>query len=165
MLYNHDDLNPTVHIQMQIQIWKQVNTIQVDSVVSGTNGLLTSCLWFFDTRREIRFLKVFRNHTPPPTFSTSHGVLDLNSSLPVEILKTQLLDSMAESPTTSSMVKIQLSNDCLHGPMSTFNWRFFKILKFSGPSLPGMTSSTLQSFFLSGVYYDNGDCHILCAWV
>ena len=33
---------------------------------------------------------------------------------------------------------------CLHGPMSTFNWPLFKILKFSGPSLPAMTSSTLQ---------------------
>ena len=34
--------------------------------------------------------------------------------------------------------------------------------KFSGPWLPGMTSFTLQSYFLSGVYYDNCDCHILC---
>ena len=30
------------------------------------------------------------------------------------------------------------------------NWRLFKILRFSGPSLLGMTSSTLQSHFLSG---------------
>ena len=30
------------------------------------------------------------------------------------------------------------------------NWLFFQILKFSGPSLPGMTSSTLESYFLSG---------------
>ena len=45
---------------------------------------------------------------------------------------------------------------CLHGPVSTLNRLFFKILKFSGPSLPGMTSSTLQPYFLSGVYYDNG---------
>ena len=34
------------------------------------------------------------------------------------------------------------------------NYCLFKILKFSGPSLLGMTSSTLQSHFLSGVYYD-----------
>ena len=34
------------------------------------------------------------------------------------------------------------------------NWRHFKILKFSGPSLLGMMSSTLQLHFLSGVYYD-----------
>ena len=42
------------------------------------------------------------------------------------------------------------STICLHGPMSTFNWLFFQIIRFSGPSLPGMTSSTLQSLFLSG---------------
>ena len=40
---------------------------------------------------------------------------------------------------------------------------FFKIFKFSGPSLPIMTSFTLQPHFLSGIYYDNCDCHILCA--
>ena len=39
---------------------------------------------------------------------------------------------------------------CLHGPISTLNWLFFKILKFSGPSNLGMTSSTLQLHFLSG---------------
>ena len=34
---------------------------------------------------------------------------------------------------------------------------------FQNPQiLPGMTSSTLHPHFLSGVYYDNGDCHILC---
>ena len=40
---------------------------------------------------------------------------------------------------------------------------FFKIFKFLGPSLPGMTSFKLQPHFLSGVYYHNSDCHILCA--
>ena len=40
---------------------------------------------------------------------------------------------------------------CLHGPMSTPTDLFFKILKFSGPSLPGMTTSTLQPLFLSEV--------------
>ena len=51
------------------------------------------------------------------------------------------------------------------GPKSTPNWLFFKIFKFLGPSLPGMTSFTLQPHFLSEVYYDNCDCHILCAQV
>ena len=43
-------------------------------------------LQFFDTRREKKFLKVFRNPTmltPPTTFSTSRGVLNLNSSSPI----------------------------------------------------------------------------------
>ena len=52
---------------------------------------------------------------------------------------------------------LQNLNTCLNGrrftalsPWSNLNWLFFKILKFSGTSLPGMTSSTLQSHFLSG---------------
>ena len=34
-------------------------------------------------------------------------------------------------------------------PWSNLNWPFFKVLKFSGSSLLGMTSSTYQSHFLS----------------
>ena len=34
--------------------------------------------------------------------------------------------------------------------MSIPDWLIFKILKFSEPSLPGMTSSTLQPHFLFG---------------
>ena len=66
-------------------------------------------------------------------------------SIPAEIRKTQIFDSMAESPTLNG----RNLTVCLQGPMSTFNWLFLKILKFSGPSLPGMTSSTLQPLFLS----------------
>ena len=64
----------------------------------------------------------------------------------------QLFAPMADNPTV-----------CLHDPKSTPKWLLFQIFKFSGPSLPGMTSFTLQPFFLSGVYYDNFDCYILCA--
>ena len=61
--------------------------------------------------------------------------------------------------------------NCLNGrqPNCLSTWPkvnsqlFFKIFKFLGPSLPGMTSFTLQPHFLSGVYYDNCDCHIFCA--
>ena len=69
---------------------------------SGSNSFINYCFRFFDTRRETQFLKVFRNHTmltQPPTFGTSRGFLDLNSFLPVEIRKTQLFDSMANTPT------------------------------------------------------------------
>ena len=58
---------------------------------SRTNGLLITWLRFFDTRGEKQFLKVFRNHNmliTPPTFGTSRGVLDLNSSSLVETRKT-----------------------------------------------------------------------------
>ena len=63
-----------------------------------------------------------------------------------------------------SATEAENSTACFHGPMSTPNWLFFKILKFSWPSLLGMTSSTLQPHILSGVYYDNSDCHILFTW-
>ena len=85
---------------------------QAVSVVSSTNSFINFWLRFFDTRRETQFLKVFCNHTmltSPPTFGTSCGVYDLNSSLPVEIRKTQLFDSMAESPTLASMADTQPS--------------------------------------------------------
>ena len=117
----------------------------------GANGYNNFWVQFIDTNRETQFLKVFHNHTmqtPPPTFDTSRGAQDLNSSLPVEIRKTQLFDSIAESPTLASMA--ENSTVCLHGPMSTFNWLFFKILKFSGSSIPGMTSSTHQAHFCLG---------------
>ena len=87
--------------------------IQADTVVPERTRLLTSD---FNTRRETQFLKVFRNHTmltPPPTFGPSRGVLYLNSSQPAEIRKTQLFDSIAESPTTR-----------LNGPISTPNFLF-----------------------------------------
>ena len=45
---------------------------------------------------------------------------------------------------------------------SDFNWCDFLKSSNLRPSLLGMTSSTLQPHFLSGIYHDNSDCHILC---
>ena len=53
--------------------------------------------------------------TPHRTFGTSRGVYDLNLSLPEELRKTQLLDSMGESPTT-----------WLYGPTSTSQQTLFQ---------------------------------------
>ena len=71
---------------------------------------------------------------------------------PISIPQLHLSASVTDKPSV-----------CLHDPKSTTNWLFFKIFKFSRPSLPSMTSFTLQSHFLSGIYYDNCDCHIICA--
>ena len=46
------------------------------------------------------------------------------------------------------MAETQLS--VLHGPKSTPNWRLFQNLQILSPSLPGMTSFTLQPHFLLG---------------
>ena len=58
---------------------------------------------------------------------------------------------------------IPTNSNCLNGRIP--NYCLFKILKFSGPSILGMTSSTLQLHFLSGGLFimTNVDCHILCA--
>ena len=67
------------------------------------------------------------------------------------------------TPTSQHNGRTWTSIVCLHSPKSTPNSPFFKIFKFSGPSHPGMTSFTLQPHFLSEFYYDNCDCHFLCA--
>ena len=55
-----------------------------------------------------------------------------------------------------TMFKISVGRDpkktnyIFNGQNPTLNWLFFKLLKFTGPSLPGMTLSTLQPHFLPG---------------
>ena len=53
-------------------------------------------------------------------------------------------------PNSTRCLNGRNSTVSLHGPISTPNSLFFKIPKFSGLSLPGMKSSTLQPHFLSG---------------
>ncbi len=77
-----------ISIQRYIYICKNTGGL----CYPGTNGLLTSD-FSSSTRRERKFLKVFRNHTmltTPPTFGTSRDILDLNSSSLVGTRKTQL---------------------------------------------------------------------------
>ena len=90
-----------------------------------------------DTRRETQFLLCWPYYVDP---TNARRILWCLRSLSVEIRKTQL---HLQRPKSNS----QLS---------------FKILRFSGPSLQGMTSSALQPHYLSGVYYDNGNYHIFC---
>ena len=129
---------------------------------SDTNCLLISWIQFVDMRRDT-ILKSLLYHT----------MLTTHQRLVHRVVQTQLLNIMVGTQLLNTMVGPQLQltasmadnpTVCLHGPKSTPNWLFFKIFKFSGP-LPGMTSFTLQSYFLSGVYYYSCDCHILCAWV
>ena len=146
-LYSHIYL---ISITTVIQIH---NTGQL--CCSGTNSFISFWLQFFDTRRDT----ILTMLTPPQ--HTAHlVVVKISVGRDPKILtqwpNPQLLDSMAENSILSAPIA-ENSTVCLHGPISTFNWLFFKNLKFSGPSLPGMTSSTLQPHFLSGVYYDNGD--------
>ena len=106
---------------------------------TGTNGLLTSDFGS-STQRE-RHNSYYADLAP----SVWHISWCLRSVGRDKKTPNYIFNSVAEDSIL-----------CLHGPMSTLNCHFFKILKF-------MISSTLYPHFLSGVYYDNGDCHILCA--
>ena len=136
--------NITIMISIEQCIYKYIfnYSIQVDCC-SGTNGFINFWVRFFDTRREREIYNSLKYFIiilckPHSQRFTHLVVFKISIHLTVEIRKTQLFDSMAESPTTR-----------LHGPISTVNWLFFKILKFSGLSLPGMRWSTLLSHFLS----------------
>ena len=132
---------------------------QVNSVIQIRTHLLTFDS-SFSTRGE-RHNSYYADHIIWPHKRAAHPVMFKIS-----------VGGDLKNPTTSSTVKIQLSTSILwqrtqfsayvvQGQPSTL--LFFKILKFSWPSFPRMMISTLQSYFLSWVYYDNGDCHILCA--
>ena len=120
---------------------------------------------------------------------TSRGVLDLLSSSLVETQKTSPYASMVETQTSQHHGRNSTSTVRLHGPSrlqtqpvpirqptglvpsklptrlahSKNSTCVFQNTQILSPLLPGMTSFILQSHLLSGVYYDNCDCHILCA--
>ena len=121
-----------ISIQRYIYKYKYKTQKRADSVVSDTNGLLIS--WLRHEERDT----ILTMLTPSPR--AAHLV----------VFKI----SVGRDPKIPTLR--------LNGPISTLNWLFFKNLKFSGPSLPGMTSSPLQPHFLSGVNYDNSDGNILC---
>ena len=123
LLYNHNYNSNTKHTQMQ-------NTGGL--CCSDTNAFINFWLRFFDTRRETQFLPCWPYYADP---TNARRILWCLRSLSVEIRKTQLHLSTAENSTLCPIGRN--STVCLHCPISTLNRLFFKILKFSGPSLPG----------------------------
>ena len=84
--------------------------------------------------RERQFLKANANHTMlTPPQCTEHLVMFM--------ISVHLCRSKSEEFNCTPQ-------------WSNLNYCLFKILKFSGPSLLDMTSSTLQPHFLLGIYYD-----------
>ena len=120
-----------------------VLNLQVDSVVPGTNGLLISN--FGSSTQGERHNSYYANHPK----RTAHLVM--------------FKISVGRDPKNPTTCFDGRELNCLP-PWSNlnFNWLFFKILKFSGPSLPGMTSSTPSSISCLGFIMTNSDCHILC---
>ena len=132
---------------MQIQMYIQAKTGKYKyrpTVVSDTNGLLIPD--FGSLTRGERLNSYYANH---PQCAVHLVVFKISVSRDPKNTTTSF---NGWNPTL-----------CLNGSNSIFNWLFFKILKFSGPSFPGMMSSTLQPHFLYCVFFDNGDCYIFCA--
>ena len=84
------------------------------------------------------------------TLLNARHILWFLRPLSVEIRKTQLHLSTAEIQLYDKMTETQLSSFMVQFQLSTL---FFKILKFSGLSLPSMTSSEIQTHFLSPLSY------------
>ena len=77
----------TIRIHMQTTQYKYRRTV----CCSGTNIFINIWVQFLDMRRKTQFIKVFYNHTiltTAPTFGTSRGVSDFNSSSLVGTRKT-----------------------------------------------------------------------------
>ena len=115
-------------ISIQQYIYKCKYTIQHTGRLccSGTNSFINFLTW------GERHNSYYANHTIWPSMLTipnAPHILWYLRSLSVEIWKTQ--QHFQRSKSNSQLT-------------------LFKIVKFSGPSLPSMTSSTLQTHFLSG---------------
>ena len=105
-----------------------------------------------DTRRETQFLKVFANHTMLTPLQRAAHLVMFKISVHLRWSRPEKLNHRRNSRKLNSLPQ-----------WSNLNWLFFKILKFSGPSLPGLTSFTLQPHLpVWGFIMTNGDCHILC---
>ena len=121
-----------INLVMSIIIQMHI-LIQVDSVILDMNGFINFWLRSIDMRRETQIIKAYANHT-------------MLTPLPMRGASCGVWD-------LSSSLQKNSTVDLSHC--------FFKILKFSGPSLLGMMLSTLH--FLSGVYWHD-DCRIFFAW-
>ena len=150
----------TVHIQIQIhentntgenrrtQIYRRLHC-------SCTNGFINFWLWFFDTSSMVQ----------PQNINTMIGPQLLNTMVGPRLLNIIVGPNFSPSwsdPNFNCLPQWQTTQLSVYIVQTQLPTDSFKILKFSGPSLPGMTSFTVQPHFLSGVYYDNFDCHIVC---
>ena len=132
----------TLHIHMQTQNIGGLGRFRYERFIN----FLTSV--HSNTRRETQFLLCW------PYYADAQRILWCLRSLSVEIRKIQLRASTVENSTL--FLSGRNSIPCLHGLISTAQLTLFKILKFSEPSLPGMTSSTLQPHFHEGLLWQMG---------
>ena len=159
-----------ISISTEVQYIYKHRQIQmlVDFVVSRTNGFIYNFLLrFFDIRRKTQFLKVLANHTLLTILSyypqrATYLVVFKISTYPRRS-RHKKLNHRRNGRKVNSIPQRQELISLLPWSNLNFSTASFSKSSNSGPSLPGMTSSTLQLISCLGVYYDNGDCHILCA--
>ena len=184
--HNHNDINLTVHIHLQMQN----STKHRRLCCSGMNGLLITWLWFFDTKRETQFLKVFCNHTmlttPPPNVRhiswsfrsqfVSAGRDQKNSTVCLNVRNPNYSTPWQRTQFSACMVQSQILNcNCLpqwqRSQLSAYMVQiqlqlpYFSKFSNSQPISSGHDIIHTPAHFLSGVYYDNSDCQILCSRV
>ena len=109
---------------MQIQYIRNTK-IQADSVFQVRTVLLVSWLRFFDARE--------KDNLTPFQRSAYLVVFKISVCRYPKNLNHRCNSSELNSMADNSILYLHGRNStiCLHGPMSAFNWLFFKILKFS----------------------------------
>ena len=132
---------------------------QVDSVVSDTNGLLISNFsWWLHEEKDTILQSLCWLYNADPT--NVRRILWCLRSLSAEIRKLDL-----------STVKIQLSPQWQKinslPPWSNLNFSTDSFSKSSNSQdhlFQAWRHPHSSSISCLGVYYDHGDCHILCTW-
>ena len=121
------------------------------------NGFVSFCFPSLTTRGEKQIIRANANHTvliPPPTHTRRI----------LQCPRSQLI-SAGRDPNRSDLIRYEKTTARFNGRASI--QVFYKILKFSGSSLPGMTSITdlINSGSISslGVFTADVDCHIFSA--
>ena len=158
--HNHNDIHPTVHIQIQIQIQYKGGLH-----CSGTNAF-------------INFLTSVLRHEERDTILTMLTILSdpLNAQRILWCLRSRSVE-ICKTPT-GCLNGRELNSLCPNGRDHIYlsPWQKIHFLPawsnvnlqltlFQNPQILRTISSRhdVHPHFLSGVHYDNGDCHILFA--
>ena len=139
--HSHNDINHnshTIHIEIQMQ---------ADSVVSDTNGFINFWLQFMATQGE--------------RHNSYYADPDPHAQRILWCLRSQFISAGQDLKNLTTTATIENSTLYLNGPISTAC--FSK--SSNSQDHPFRAWHHLHSSPISclGVYYDNGDCHILCA--
>ena len=131
-------------------IFKYTIQIQADSVVSDTNGFINFWLRFMATRRE-RHNSYYADPTNVRRILWSKISIHLRQSRPEKLNRRR----------NGRKINGRNSTLCLQGPISTDS--FSKSSNSQDHLLRARRHPHSSLISCLGVYYDNGDYHILCA--